>query len=99
MVPRERHTLFATDPLARPLKEVDCDADCEQSLIFLCKVTARESSKYASGEAMRRDKRGRKAYKRVRSPSFLVSSQSTSWFAIALAEIRTRRIFKRKGGL
>ena len=50
MVSRERHTLFATDPLARPLKEVDCDEDCEQSLIFLCKVTARESSKHASGE-------------------------------------------------
>ena len=34
MVPRERHTLFATDPLARPLKEVDCDVDCEQSSYF-----------------------------------------------------------------
>ena len=29
MVPRERHTLFAADPFARPLKEVDCDVDCE----------------------------------------------------------------------
>ena len=40
-------------------------------------------------------------YKRVRSPSFLVWSQSliviiTSWFAIALDEIRTRRILREK---
>ena len=57
MVPRERHTLFVADPLARPLKEVDCDVDCEQSLIFLCKVTARESSKHASGERRSRETR------------------------------------------
>ena len=40
-------------------------------------------------------------YKRVSSPSFLVWSQSliviiTSWFAIALDEIRTRRILREK---
>ena len=40
-------------------------------------------------------------YKRVSSPSFLVSCQSlivitTSWFAIALDEIRTRRILREK---
>ena len=40
-------------------------------------------------------------YKRVSSPSFLISSQSlivitTSWFAIALDEIRTRRILREK---
>ena len=40
-------------------------------------------------------------YKRVSSPSFLVSSQSlivitTSWFAIALGKIRTRRILRKK---
>ena len=40
-------------------------------------------------------------YKRVSSPSFLVSSQShivitTSWFAIALDEIKTRRILREK---
>ena len=33
--------------------------DCEQSLIFLCKVTARETH-YASGEAVSRDKPGSK---------------------------------------
>ena len=38
MVPREGHTLFAADPLARPLKEIDCDVDCEQSLIFFAKL-------------------------------------------------------------
>ena len=36
-------------------------------------------------------------YKRVSSPSFLVWSQLiTSWFAIALDEIRTRRILREK---
>ena len=40
-------------------------------------------------------------YKRVSSLSFLVSSQSvivitTSWFAIALDEIRTRKILREK---
>ena len=40
-------------------------------------------------------------YKRVSSPSFLVSSQNLivvtmSWFAIALDEIRTRRILREK---
>ena len=40
-------------------------------------------------------------YKRVRSPSFLVWSQSliviiTSWFAIAVDEIRNRRILREK---
>ena len=43
-----------------------CKVDCEQSLIFLCKVTARNI---------------------------------TSWFAIALAEIKNYTEFKRKGGL
>ena len=43
-----------------------CKVDCEQSLIFLCKVTARNI---------------------------------TSWFAIALAEIKNYTDFKRKGGL
>ena len=43
-------------------------------------------------------------YKRVNSPSFLVWSQSliiiiTSWFAIALDEIRTRRILKESLGI
>lgn len=57
MVPRERHTLFATDPLARPLKEVDCDVDCEQFLSFLCKVTARENPKHASGKRRSRETR------------------------------------------
>ena len=33
MVPRERHTLFAADPLARPLKEVDSDVTAS-SLLF-----------------------------------------------------------------
>ena len=57
MVPRERHTLFATDPLARPLKEVDCDVDCEQFLSFLCKVTARENPKHTSGKRRSRETR------------------------------------------
>ena len=40
-------------------------------------------------------------YKRVSSPSFLVSAQNLivvtmSWFAIALDEIRTRRILREK---
>ena len=43
-----------------------CKVDYEQSLIFLCKVTARNI---------------------------------TSWFAIALAEIKNYTDFKRKGGL
>ena len=45
--------------------------DCEQSPIFLCKVTARVSSR-------------------------LNSLIITSWFAIALDEIRTRRILREK---
>ena len=44
------------------------DLDCEQSPIFLCKVTARVSS-------------------RLNSLIVII----TSWFAIALDEIRTRR--------
>ena len=47
--------------------------DCEQSLVFLCKVTARE----------RRSRESRE-------------TRITSWFAIALDEIRTRRIFREK---
>ena len=75
MVTREGHTLFAADPLARPLKEVDCDVDCEQSLIFFAKLLHAKypSTRAASGEAMRPDKRGRKPYKRVRSPRIFSS--------------------------
>ena len=75
MAPRERHTLFAADPLARPLKEVDCDVDCEQSLIFFAKLLHAKvpSTRAASGEAVRPDKRGRKPYKRVRSPRIFSS--------------------------
>ena len=48
--------------------------------------------------------RGFVFYKRVSSPSFLVSSQfliviTTLWFAIALDEIRTRRSLREKAGL
>ena len=46
---------------------------CEQSLVFLCKVTARE--------------------RRSREPR---ETRITSWFAIALDEIRTRRILREK---
>ena len=49
--------------------------DCEQSLVFLCKVSAKP--KHASGEAGSREK-------------------LTSWFAIALGEITTRRILREK---
>ena len=49
------------------------DLDCEQSPIFLCKVTARVSS-------------------RLNSLIVII----TSWFAIALNEIRTRRILREK---
>ena len=50
------------------------DLDCEQSPIFLCKVTARVSSRLNS----------------------LIVIIVTSWFAIALDEIRTRRILREK---
>ena len=77
MVPRERHTLFAADPLAQPLKEVDCDVTASSlwfSLQCYCtrKFQARER-RAASGEAVRPDKRGRKPYKRVRSPRIFSS--------------------------
>ena len=49
------------------------DLDCEQSPIFLCKVTARVSS-------------------RLNSLIVII----TSWFAIALNEIRRRRILREK---
>ena len=49
------------------------DLDCEQSPIFLCKVTARVSS-------------------RLNSLIVIIPS----WFAIALDEIRTRRILREK---
>ena len=57
--------------------------DCEQSLIFLCKVTAGER------KAASREKRGRKPEKKKISFSLVII---TSWFAIVLDEIRTRRI-------
>ena len=47
--------------------------DCEQSLVFLCEVTARENQA-RSGEA--------------------VIADINSWFAIALAEIRSRRVLR-----
>ena len=45
--------------------------DCEQSLIFLCKVTTRETQA-------------------------IPYCDITSWFAIALAEIRTRRNLRKR---
>ena len=61
--------------------------DSEQSLIFLCKVTARNLSTQAAKAASRENW----------SQSLIVII--TSWFAIALDEIRTRRILREKGGL
>ena len=76
--------------------------DCEQSLSFLCKVTARRnlSTRVAKPRAASREKRGREPARR-KNKSFLVWSQSlieiiTWWFAIALDEIRTRRILREK---
>ena len=59
MVPRQRHILFAADPLALPLKEVDCDVDCEQSLIFFAKLLHAKvpSTRAASGERRSRETR------------------------------------------
>ena len=61
------------------------DLDCEHSLIFLCKVTARETK---TGERQSREPR------ETRAQSLIVIT--TSWFAIALDEIRTRRILREK---
>ena len=61
------------------------DLDCEHSLIFLCKVTARETK---AGERQSREPR------ETRAQSLIVII--TSWFAIALDEIRTRRILREK---
>ena len=58
--------------------------DCEQSLIFLCKVTARET------QARQR----RAINEGVFSRLVPLPSNITSWFAIALAEIRTRWILR-----
>ena len=55
---------------------------CEKSLIFLCKVTARETQ---TRKRERRDKRRRIHYYNV-----------TSLYAIALAQIRTRLILREK---
>ena len=52
--------------------------DCEQSLIFLCKVTAREP----------RETRALAREEKISFPLVII----TSWFAIALDEVRTRRI-------
>ena len=59
--------------------------DFEQSLIFLCKVTARE----------RRSCEPRAARNGGISPRISIVI-ITSWFAIALDEIRTRRILREK---
>ena len=65
---------------------------CEQSLIFLYKVTAREIN--PSTQAPSRDKWGRNIMiiKVVPIPYCNI----TSWFAIAMAEIRTRGILREK---
>ena len=65
---------------------------CEQSHIFLYKVTAREIN--PSTQAPSRDKWGRNIMiiKVVPIPYCNI----TSWFAIAMAEIRTRRILREK---
>ena len=52
---------------------------CEQALIFLCKVTARET--------LARERRA------LRNEGVKIT---TSWFAIALDDIRTRRILREK---
>ena len=52
--------------------------ECEQSLIFLCEVTAREW--------------------RIKPREMYCYVITTSWFAIALDEIRTRRILREKAG-
>ena len=63
-----------------------CGVDCEQSLIFLCKVTARETQA-----------RPRRAINEgVFSRLVPLPSNITSWFAIALAEIRHRWILREK---
>ena len=69
--------------------------DCEQSLIFLCtrNLRTRAAKPRAAGNEGVSPRRKNK--------SFLVWSQSliviiTSWFAIALDEIKTRRILREK---
>ena len=77
--------------------------DCEQSLIFFAKLLLAKP-KHASGELSREPREMRAGVspkRKSKRPSFLVSSQSlivitTSWFAIALDEIRTRRILREK---
>ena len=63
-----------------------CGVDCEQCLIFLCKVTARET------QARQR----RAISEGVFSRLVPIPSNIASWFAIALAEIRTRWILREK---
>ena len=64
---------------------------CEQSLIFLYKVTVREIN--PSTQAASRDKWGRNIMSKVIP---ILYWNITSWFAIALTEIRTRRILREK---
>ena len=63
-----------------------CGVDCEQCLIFLCKVTASETQA----------RQGRAINEGVFSRLVPLPSNITSWFAIALAEIRTRWILREK---
>ena len=63
-----------------------CGVDCEQCLIFLCKVTARET------QARQR----RAINEGVFSRLVPIPSNITSWFAIALAEIITRWVLREK---
>ena len=68
--------------------------DCEQSPIFLTKVTARETKpKHASGKAARNEGVSpRRNFSYGLIPLVII----TSWFAIALDEIRTRQILREK---
>ena len=68
---------------------LDFDQFLEQSLIFLCKVTARKT------QARKRRSRGGLMPIPIPIP-YNIYCSIKSWFAIAMAELRTRRILRQK---
>ena len=63
------------------------------SLLFRFAKLLHVKPKHASGEAAINEGVGPR--RKIKRPSFLVWSHITSWFTIALAEIRTRRILEK----
>ena len=82
----------------RPVKQT------ASSLLFFLAKSLHEKPKHASGEGSKHDKRGRKPEEkktRVRlfsfGPNIIISyCNVTSWFTVALVEIRTRRNLREK---